>query len=125
MFCIDPHLYFVVVIFEFVLFIVRKLGEGTAALARGVAPHLREGGEKILPKSFTASDPNGRSRMDDVAEVAASGLKSKSTFFIPRPTRWGPGVLASPRMSVRLAVRLAFGCPHFVSEAELGNPHIP
>ena len=57
------------------------------------------------------------------------------TVFIPRPTKWGRGVLASPRMSVRLArrqavrpavlrpsVRPVSGCPHFVSGVELGNP---
>ena len=47
-------------------------------------------------------------------------------FCIPRPTKWGRGVLASPRMSVRPAgrpsVRPASRCPHFVSGVELGNP---
>ena len=41
--------------------------------------------------------------------------------FYPRLTKWGGGVLASPRMSVWPAVSPTSGCPHFVSGAELGN----
>ena len=48
------------------------------------------------------------------------------SLFTPRPTKWGRGILASPRMSVRPSgrpsVRPASGCPHFVSGAELSNP---
>ena len=49
------------------------------------------------------------------------------TFFIPNPTKWGRGVLASPRMSVRPAGRPVVRPSHVrmyasVSGAELCNP---
>ena len=45
------------------------------ALAREAAPHIRKQGEKILPKSMKDPSSDGKSKMDGVIEVAASGLK--------------------------------------------------
>lgn len=58
--------------------LVTKLGEGTMALARMAAPHVRAQGEKILPKSVTSKDNAGHSKIDDVAEVAVGGLQGMS-----------------------------------------------
>ena len=44
------------------------------ALAREAAPHIRRQGEKMLPQSLKSSS-EGKSKMDGVIEVAASGLK--------------------------------------------------
>ena len=68
-------LYFTKTVFLFVT--VDGLGKATMALARTVAPHVRKQGEKILPESVTKKD-GGRSRVDDVAEVAAGGLAGTS-----------------------------------------------
>ena len=50
------------------------------ALAREAAPHIRKQGEKILPKSMKDSSSDGKSTMDGVIEVAASGLKGTCMF---------------------------------------------
>lgn len=63
-------------------FIVTKLGQATMALAREAAPHIRKQGEKILPKSMKDSSSDGKSTMDGVIEVAASGLKGFGTVFM-------------------------------------------
>ena len=65
----------------FFFVIVDGLGKATMALARTVAPHVRKQGEKILPESVTKKD-GGRSRVDDVAEVAAGGLAGTSLTYI-------------------------------------------
>ena len=49
-----------------------------------MAPHLRAGGEKILPKSLTQGSAEGRSRLDDVVEVAAGGIKGAASFSLRR-----------------------------------------
>ena len=56
---------------------VSKLGQATMALAREAAPHIRKQGEKYLPKSLKESSGEGKSKVDSVIEVAASGLKGK------------------------------------------------
>ncbi|XP_005091170.1 spartin [Aplysia californica] len=64
-------------------FIVNKLGEATMSLARQLAPHVRRQGEKYVPKSL--SKPNsegGKSTLDGIVEVAASGLKGFGTVYI-------------------------------------------
>ena len=44
-------------------------------LAREAAPHIRKQGEKMLPKSLQqTSSSDGKSKIDGVVEVAASGL---------------------------------------------------
>lgn len=48
------------------------------ALGRQVAPHIRKKGEKLMPKSMKTE--KGKSRMDGVLEVAASGLHGKKWF---------------------------------------------
>lgn len=63
-------------------FIVTKLGQATMALAREAAPHIRKQGEKILPKSMKEPSADGKSTMDGVIEVAASGLKGFGTVFM-------------------------------------------
>ena len=50
------------------------------ALAREAAPHIRKQGEKILPKSMKEPSADGKSTMDGVIEVAASGLKGNGIF---------------------------------------------
>ena len=60
-------------------FLVDGLGKATMALGRQVAPHIRKTGEKILPKSMTDRS-GGRSKVDDVVEVAAGGLKGIALF---------------------------------------------
>lgn len=52
------------------------------ALAREAAPHIRKQGEKILPKSMKEPSADGKSTMDGVIEVAASGLKGFGTVFM-------------------------------------------
>lgn len=49
------------------------------AVAREVAPVIRKQGEKLLPKSVTESSKDGKSKVDGVVEVAASGLKGTGT----------------------------------------------
>lgn len=44
------------------------------ALAKEAAPHIRKQGEKLLPKSLKQLDNDGKSKLDGVLEVAASGL---------------------------------------------------
>ena len=61
------------------MFIVEKLGQGTMYLAREAAPHVRKHGEKLLPKSMVKKD-GGRSKLDNMAEVASGGLQGKITF---------------------------------------------
>ncbi|XP_074651385.1 spartin-like isoform X2 [Tubulanus polymorphus] len=62
--------------------VVNKLGQATMAVGRHVAPHLRRGGEKILPRSWTSTDsPDGQSKMDAVFEVAGSGLLGFATIY--------------------------------------------
>ena len=56
---------------------VTKLGEATMALAREAAPHIRKQGEKYLPKSLKEQSGEGKSTVDSVIEVAASGLKGR------------------------------------------------
>lgn len=63
-------------------FIVTKLGQATMALAREAAPHIRKQGEKYLPKSLKEQSSDGKSTMDGVIEVAASGLKGFGTVFM-------------------------------------------
>lgn len=58
-----------------IILTVDKLGQGTAALGRYVAPHIRRGSEQLLPASFTQKDQSGKSKTDAVCEVAASSLK--------------------------------------------------
>lgn len=50
-----------------------KLGKATMALAKQMAPHIRKGGENLLPQS--AKSVESRSKIDSIVEVAASGLK--------------------------------------------------
>lgn len=63
-------------------FIVSKLGQATMALAREAAPHIRRQGEKILPKSVKQSDGQGKSKLDSVLEVAASGIQGAGTVYM-------------------------------------------
>ena len=66
-----------------ILLLVKKLGEGTVALARMAAPHVRAQGEKLLPKSLTSKSGDGHSKIDDVTEVAMGGLKSRWLMSYP------------------------------------------
>lgn len=61
-------------------FIVNKLGEATVALGKQLAPHIRQKGEKILPKSLKRKD--SKSSIDAVIEVAASGLHGFGTVYM-------------------------------------------
>lgn len=63
-------------------FIVTKLGEATVAVAREVAPHIRKQGQKVLPKSVTEKSSDGKSKVDDVIEVAATGVKGFGTVYM-------------------------------------------
>ncbi|XP_033742321.1 spartin-like [Pecten maximus] len=63
-------------------FIVTKLGEATVAVAREVAPHIRKQGQKVLPKSVTQKSADGKSKVDDVIEVAATGVKGFGTVYV-------------------------------------------
>ncbi|XP_060070248.1 spartin-like [Ylistrum balloti] len=63
-------------------FIVTKLGEATVAVAKEVAPHIRKQGQKVLPKSVTEKSPDGKSKVDDVIEVAATGFKGFGTVYV-------------------------------------------
>ena len=61
---------------SFLSILVKKLGEATMYLAREAAPHIRREGSKLLPKSIKQSNKSeGKSTVDSVIEVAASGLQ--------------------------------------------------
>lgn len=64
-------------------YIVSKLGQATMALAREAAPHIRQQGEKLLPQSVKRkmSSDSGKSKMDGIVEVAASGLQGFGTVY--------------------------------------------
>ena len=48
----------------------------TSALGRSLGPHVRRHSENLLPKSWTRRDSaTGRSTVDDVTEVVASGIQ--------------------------------------------------
>ena len=53
---------------------VDGLGKATLALGRQLAPHVRKQSEKILPESVSKKSNDGKSKIDDVMEVAAGGL---------------------------------------------------
>lgn len=63
-------------------YIVNKLGEATVSLAKQIAPHVRQHGEKLVPKSFKKEDASGKSKLDGVVKVAASGLQGFGTVFV-------------------------------------------
>ncbi|GFN94215.1 spartin-like [Plakobranchus ocellatus] len=63
-------------------YIVNKLGEATVVLAKQIAPHVRRQGEKVVPKSLTKEDSTGKSKLDGVVKVAASGLQGFGTVFM-------------------------------------------
>ena len=44
-------------------------------LAKQVAPHLRRQGEKVIPNSLKKENSSGKSTLDGVVKVAASGLQ--------------------------------------------------
>lgn len=56
-------------------FSVHKLGEVTVALGRTVAPHIREQGGKLLPKSLKGEESSAA--FEGVIEVATSGLQGE------------------------------------------------
>ena len=56
-------------------FLVDRLGKATVALGSYAAPRIKEHGEKYLPKSMTSE--KGKSKMEGVTEVAASGIKGR------------------------------------------------
>lgn len=53
------------------------------ALGKRAAPHVKAQANKLVPenikKSVITKDKGGRSKMDDIAEVAGAGLKGKQT----------------------------------------------
>ncbi|XP_053389247.1 spartin-like [Mercenaria mercenaria] len=63
-------------------YIVSKLGQATMALAKEAAPHIRKQGEKLIPKSMKQTESDGKSKLDSVLEVAASGLKGFGTVYM-------------------------------------------
>lgn len=64
---------------SFLFFQVKKLGEATMYLAKEAAPHIRREGSRLLPKSLKQSkEGEGKSTVDSVIEVAASGLHGKN-----------------------------------------------
>ena len=44
------------------------------ALGRQLAPQVRKQSEKILPDSMSKKSNDGKSKIDDVMEIAAGGL---------------------------------------------------
>ena len=63
-------------IFWYCFLAVKQLGEASMAVAREVAPHLAKQGKKLLPKAVCEQKTDGRkSTVDEVIEVAASGVK--------------------------------------------------
>ncbi|XP_041358797.1 spartin-like isoform X2 [Gigantopelta aegis] len=63
-------------------FVVTKLGEATAAMGRYLAPHVRKQGGKLLNKSGLVKTSSGKSKMDGVLEVAASGIQGFGTVYM-------------------------------------------
>jgi len=60
-------------------FAVRALGDATVVLAHKVAPHIKRGASRILPNSVQTKGADGRSKMDDVGEVAIAGIKGMTS----------------------------------------------
>ena len=46
-------------------------------LAKQIAPHVRKQGEKVVPNSLKKQDGSGKSALDGVVKVAASGLQGE------------------------------------------------
>ena len=46
-------------------------------LAKQIAPHVRKQGEKVVPNSLKKQDGSGKSTLDGVVKVAASGLQGE------------------------------------------------
>jgi len=63
-------------------FVISALGKATMAIAREAAPHIKEHGSKILPQSLKTQDTSGRSKLDDIATVAAGGLAGFGTVYM-------------------------------------------
>lgn len=58
-----------------------KLGDATMAAGRLLAPHIKEHGSKLLPKSVK-NNPETASNIDAAVEVAASGIKGFGTVYL-------------------------------------------
>ncbi|XP_052251062.1 spartin-like [Dreissena polymorpha] len=63
-------------------YLVSKLGQATMALARHAAPHICRQGEKVLPKSLTENKGEGKSTINSILEVAASGVQGFGTVYM-------------------------------------------
>ena len=50
-------------------------------VAHKAAPHIREHGEKYLPKCVVQKDSSGQSKLDGALEVAGGGLKGNATLL--------------------------------------------
>ena len=70
------------------------------ALAREAAPHIRRKGEKCLPNSLMEKKGHGKSTMDSVLEVAASGLQGTPELlffcFFPNTGSYRIAILKVP-----------------------------
>lgn len=63
-------------------YLVCKVGSATVALGKKMAPHIRRHSENLLPASLTRRDStSGKSTLDGVADVAASGLQGNDQPF--------------------------------------------
>ncbi|XP_052794944.1 spartin-like [Mya arenaria] len=63
-------------------YLVTKLGQATMYLAKEAAPHIRRQGGKYMPKSLKEEKKEGKSTIDSVLEVAASGLHGFGTVYM-------------------------------------------
>ena len=62
---------------------VKQVGHVSLVIARFLAPKITASVEKTLPRSWTQSaDANGHTRMDDVYDVAGSGLQGVSMVYV-------------------------------------------
>ncbi|KAF6027047.1 SPG20 [Bugula neritina] len=66
--------------------IVRTLGDATMALGKKVTPHIKTQAKKLLPnnvtKPLTTTDETGRSKADDIIEVAGAGVKGFGVVYL-------------------------------------------
>ena len=60
---------------------MKTLGDATVTLGRKAAPYITTQASKLMPenvtKKMTSKDDSGRSKVDDVMEVAGAGIRGK------------------------------------------------
>lgn len=62
--------------------LVKSLGDATVALGKKAAPYIKSKASSLMPekvtKTMTSKDNSGRSKVDDVMEVAGAGVRGEN-----------------------------------------------